>query len=70
MEGGNDLKKLKQRRVETGRTCEEVANKVGVTKLHQRYIENSKSNLKIDLVVKIAKAFEDDPKDLFFKNNQ
>ncbi len=34
MEGGNDLKKLKQRRVETGRTCEEVANKVGVTKLH------------------------------------
>lgn len=34
MEGGNDLEKLKQRRVETGRTCEEAANKVGITKLH------------------------------------
>ncbi|HDR7449359.1 helix-turn-helix transcriptional regulator [Bacillus toyonensis] len=67
MEGVINLEKLKQRRMEKGWTCEEVANKVGITKMHYWYIENSKRNLKIDLAVKIANAFEDDPKDLFFK---
>lgn len=66
MEGVITLQKLKQKRIEKGWTCEEVANKVGITKMHYWYIENDKRNLKIDLALKIANALKEDPKDLFF----
>ncbi|MED4653068.1 transcriptional regulator [Bacillus pseudomycoides] len=66
MEGVITLQKLKRKRIEKGWTCEEVANKVGITKMHYWYIENDKRNLKIDLALKIATALEEDPKDLFF----
>ncbi|KFM95250.1 XRE family transcriptional regulator [Bacillus clarus] len=66
MEGVITLQKLKRTRIEKGWTCEEVANRVGITKMHYWYIENNKRKLKIDLAVKIANALEEDPKELFF----
>jgi len=47
-------------------TCQEVADKVGITKMHYWYIENNKRNLKLTLAKKIAIALEEDPKELFF----
>ncbi|KEK24733.1 helix-turn-helix transcriptional regulator [Bacillus gaemokensis] len=66
MEGVIALQKLKRKRIEKGWTYEEVANKVGITKMHYWYIENNKRNLKIELALKIAIALEEDPKELFF----
>ncbi|WP_235184491.1 helix-turn-helix transcriptional regulator [Bacillus manliponensis] len=49
-------------------SCEDVANIVGITKMHYWYIENEKRTLKIDLAQKIAEALEEDPKELFFNS--
>ncbi|KMN42314.1 DNA-binding protein [Bacillus sp. LK2] len=49
-------------------SCQDVANKVGITKMHYWYIENNKRTLKIDLALKIAIALEENPKELFFNN--
>ncbi|PRT14059.1 transcriptional regulator [Bacillus toyonensis] len=66
--GGNNLKQLKQKRLEKGMSCQDVADKVGITKMHYWYIENEKRTLKIDLAEKIAIALEEDPKELFFNS--
>lgn len=47
-------------------TYQEVADKVGITKMHYWYIENNKRNLKLELAKKIANALEEDPNELFF----
>ncbi|MED3468670.1 helix-turn-helix transcriptional regulator [Bacillus thuringiensis] len=62
----NRLHKLKEKRKEKRMTCQEIADKVGITKMHYWYIENNKRNLKLTLAKKIAIALEEDPKELFF----
>jgi len=66
--GGNNLHQLKEKRLKKGMSCQDVADKVGITKMHYWYIENNKRTLKIDLAFKIAVALEEDPKELFFNN--
>ncbi|MBJ8024622.1 MULTISPECIES: helix-turn-helix transcriptional regulator [Bacillus cereus group] len=60
------MHKLRQKRLEKRMTYQEVADKVGITKMHYWYIENNKRNLKLELAKKIAKALEEDPNELFF----
>ncbi|MEX0417892.1 helix-turn-helix transcriptional regulator [Bacillus sp. C30] len=60
------LHKLRQKRLEKKMTYQEVADKVGITKMHYWYIENNKRNLKLELAKKIAKALEENPNELFF----
>ena len=44
--GGNNLHQLKLKRLEKGMSCQDVADKVGITKMHYWYIENEKRTLK------------------------
>jgi Predicted transcriptional regulators len=57
--------KLKLLREKTGKTYEEVADIVGITKPYYWQVENGKRGLSYELAVKIAAAFGLTPDDIF-----
>lgn len=62
------LEKLKNTRNEAGLTCQQVANKIGVTKEYYWMIENGKRRLTYELAVKIARVFNTSPDYIFLDN--
>ncbi|WP_078577360.1 helix-turn-helix transcriptional regulator [Salipaludibacillus agaradhaerens] len=59
------LDKLKQIRVQERLTCQQVADRIGVSKEHYWMIENGKRRLSYDLAVKIANVFKASPDYIF-----
>jgi putative transcriptional regulator len=57
--------KLKRIREDSGKTHQEVADLIGITKPYYWQIENGKRGLSYDLAVKIAAVFEMKPDDIF-----
>ncbi len=57
--------KLKTVRNESGLTCQQVADKVGITKEYYWMIENGKRRLSYEMSVKIATVFSLKPDDIF-----
>ncbi|EES71662.1 MULTISPECIES: helix-turn-helix transcriptional regulator [Paenibacillus] len=56
---------LKQIRKNNNKTCQEVADAVGISKVYYWQIENGKRKLYYDLAVKIAAFFNMYPDDIF-----
>lgn len=56
---------LKQIRKNNNKTCQEVADAVGISKVYYWQIENGKRKLYYDLAVKIAAFFYMYPDDIF-----
>lgn len=57
--------KLKYTRLQSGKTFQQVANEVGISKEYYWQIENGRRRLYYDLAVKIANVFNKKPDDLF-----
>lgn len=57
--------KLKQIREDSGKTHQEVADQIGITKPYYWQIENGKRGLSYDLAVKIAAVFNKTPDEIF-----
>lgn len=57
--------KLKSLRLENKMTLQEVANKVGITKVHYLYLENGERGLSYDMAIKISSVFGLKPDDIF-----
>ena len=57
--------KLKEVRLKHGKTLQQVADEVGISKPYYWMIENGKRGLSYDLAVKIASVFEMKPDDIF-----
>lgn len=57
--------KLKYTRLQSGKTYQQVANEVGISKEYYWQIENGRRRLYYDLAVKIANVFNKKPDDLF-----
>ncbi|MCM3292364.1 helix-turn-helix domain-containing protein [Paenibacillus sp. MER 180] len=57
--------KLKIIRESSGKTHQEVADSIGITKPHYWQIENGKRGLYYDMAVKIAAVFGLTPDDIF-----
>lgn len=57
--------KLVQTRIEAGKTLQDVADEIGVSKPYYYMIENGKRGLSYELAVKISAVFGKKPDDIF-----
>ncbi|MED4461818.1 helix-turn-helix domain-containing protein [Metabacillus fastidiosus] len=62
------LVKLKNIRINQGLTCQQVADKVYISKEYYWMLENGKRRLTYELAVKIAKVFNASPDYIFLDN--
>lgn len=60
-----NLAKLKSLRTERNMTYQEVADRAGISKEHYWMIENGQRGLTYPTAIKIAKAFNKKPDDIF-----
>lgn len=61
------LEKLKEFRAKEKLTCQQVADKAGISKEYYWFIENGKRGLTYEMAAKIAKVFNKKPDDIFFE---
>lgn len=62
------LEKLKKNRINENLTCQQVADRAGISKEHYWFIENGKRGLTYDMAARIAKVFNKKPDDIFFED--
>lgn len=60
------LEKLKNNRINENLTCQQVADRAGISKEHYWFIENGKRGLTYEMAARIAKVFNKKPDDIFF----
>ena len=60
-------KKLKQMRLKSNMTLQEVANKVGISKAFYCQLENGKRRMLYETAIKIAKVFNVKPDYIFYE---
>lgn len=62
------LEKLKKNRINENLTCQQVADRAGISKEHYWFIENGKRGLTYEMAARIAKVFNKKPDDIFFED--
>lgn len=62
------LEKLKKNRIHENLTCQQVADRAGISKEHYWFIENGKRGLTYEMAARIAKVFNKKPDDIFFED--
>ena len=61
------MHELKEIRKKNHSTCEEMAEKLNISKPFYWQLENDKRRLSYDMAFKIAKIFKKKPDDIFYK---
>ena len=62
------MNKLKNIRKNNKLTCQDIADKLNISKCFYWQIENDKRKLSYEMAVKIAKIFNKKPDDIFYED--
>lgn len=62
------MNKLKELRKINKLTCQDIANRLNISKCFYWQIENSKRKLSYEMAVRIAKIFNKKPDDIFYED--
>ena len=62
------MRKLQQYRMKHNYSCQDMANKLNISKSYYWQIENQKRRLNYEIAIKISKIFKTKPDNIFYED--